>query len=385
MTGTPGDTGETRAAGSGDGVPPPPRRDLAHRIDPAMASDNLPDSSSALVESRGAVPDPGLPPHEHRRADIDPAAEKRAERQVATMFGLSALSTVAFVVAFFTVPEEASVIGVGAQNAALGASLGLALFFIGAAAIQWAKKLMPDVEIVEDRKPMRSTDEAREELIETFEEGSAASGFGRRTMIRGSMLGALGLVGLPAVVLLRDLGPNPGDALSRTLWNDAEDGVPLRIVTDVTFLPLRPEQLEVGTLVNAVPENFNGSERYEGLPHEGPHRQNARAHSAVIMVRMSPDEIRAQQGDNWDYEGILCFSKICTHIGCPINLYEHRTHHLLCPCHQSTFDLANAAKVIFGPAARHLPQLAIGVDDEGYLIATQPFAEAVGPSFWERG
>jgi ubiquinol-cytochrome c reductase iron-sulfur subunit len=232
---------------------------------------------------------------------------------------------------------------------------------------------------------MRSTDEARAELVETFQEGAEGSGFARRTMISGSLLGAMGLIGLPAIVLLRDLGPNPGPALSRTLWNDAIDGVPLRIVTDVTFAPIRPADLEVGTIVNGMPENFNGSERYEGLPHEGPERQNARAHSPVIMVRMSPDEIRAQQGDNWDYEGILCFSKICTHIGCPINLYEHRTHHLLCPCHQSTFDLSDAAKVIFGPAARHLPQLPIGVDDEGYLIARQPFAEPVGPSFWERG
>ncbi len=368
MTGNHGDTGAPGDGGS------PDHRDLALRVDPGTT-----------VASHGTVPDPGMAPHEHRRADVDPAAERRAERQVSGMFTLSALATVAFVVAFFTVPADASFLGIGAQNAALGGSLGLALFLIGAGAIQWAKKLMPDVEVVEERKPMRSKDEDREALVETFVEGSAASGFGRRTLIRGSLLGALGLVGLPAVVLLRDLGPDPGPALSRTLWNDALPGLPLRVVTDVTFTPLRPEDLEVGALVNAVPENFEGSDRYAGLPHEGPERLNARAHSAVIMVRMSPDEIRAQQGDNWDYEGILCFSKICTHIGCPINLYEHRTHHLLCPCHQSTFDLSDAAKVIFGPAARHLPQLALGVDDEGYLIARQPFAEAVGPSFWERG
>jgi ubiquinol-cytochrome c reductase iron-sulfur subunit len=141
----------------------------------------------------------------------------------------------------------------------------------------------------------------------------------------------------------------------------------------------------IGGLVNAMPENFNGSDRFEGLPHEGPARQNARASSPVILVRMTKDEIRAQQGDNWDYAGILCFSKICTHIGCPINLYERRTHHLLCPCHQSTFDLADAARVIFGPAGHHLPQLPIGVDDEGFLVATMPFQEPVGPSFWERG
>ena len=81
----------------------------------------------------------------------------------------------------------------------------------------------------------------------------------------------------------------------------------------------------------------------------------------------------------------MCFSKICTHIGCPINLYERRTHHLLCPCHQSTFDLADSARVIFGPAGRNLPQLPLDVDDEGYLVARAAFNQAVGPSFWERG
>ena len=96
-------------------------------------------------------------------------------------------------------------------------------------------------------------------------------------------------------------------------------------------------------------------------------------------------QIRAQQGDGWDYQGILAYSKICTHVGCPIALYEHRTHHLLCPCHQSTFDLADAGNVIFGPAARRMPQLPIGVNEEGFLVAKAPFAEPIGPSFWERG
>ena len=100
---------------------------------------------------------------------------------------------------------------------------------------------------------------------------------------------------------------------------------------------------------------------------------------------MAPDEIRTQQGENWDVEGVLAYSRICTHVGCPVGLYEQRTHHLLCPCHQSTFDLTDSGNVVFGPAARRLPQLAITVDDEGYLVAQGDFAEPVGPSFWERG
>jgi ubiquinol-cytochrome c reductase iron-sulfur subunit len=103
---------------------------------------------------------------------------------------------------------------------------------------------------------------------------------------------------------------------------------------------------------------------------------------------MRPSDIKSQQapeGQTWDYQGILAFSKICTHVGCPIALYQQRQHSLLCPCHQSTFDLADGGKVIFGPAARRMPQLPITIDSEGYLVAQSDFQEPVGPSFWERG
>ncbi len=102
---------------------------------------------------------------------------------------------------------------------------------------------------------------------------------------------------------------------------------------------------------------------------------------------MRPEDIApaAEGRENWGVDGILCYSKICTHVGCPISLWEQQTHHLLCPCHQSTFDLADGGKVIFGPAGHPLPQLPMGVDDEGYLIAMSDFLEPVGPSYWERG
>jgi ubiquinol-cytochrome c reductase iron-sulfur subunit len=130
--------------------------------------------------------------------------------------------------------------------------------------------------------------------------------------------------------------------------------------------------------VSASPEGLDKIQEEE-------HTQNARAKASIILVRMKPEEIRSQQGDGWDFNGILAFSKICTHVGCPIALYQQRTHHLLCPCHQSTFDLADSGVVVFGPAARRMPQLPITVDDEGYLVAADGFQEPVGPSFWERG
>jgi ubiquinol-cytochrome c reductase iron-sulfur subunit len=102
------------------------------------------------------------------------------------------------------------------------------------------------------------------------------------------------------------------------------------------------------------------------------------------LVRLDPTDIHSQKEADWGYNGIVAYSKICTHVGCPVALYEQQTHHLLCPCHQSTFDITNDCAVVFGPATRPLPQLQIAVDDQGYLIAKGDFSEPVGPSFWER-
>ena len=163
----------------------------------------------------------------------------------------------------------------------------------------------------------------------------------------------------------------------------------MRIVNDVAGTPIRPEDIEIGQLVNAEPSVFFPQEGANGkeIPaeYEGYELNNQKAKAAVILVRMQPEDIHPTRARaNWGYNGILCFSKICTHVGCPISLWEHQTHHLLCPCHQSTFDLAHNGRVIFGPAARSLPQLPIGVDSDGYLIAMHDFYEPVGPSFWER-
>jgi ubiquinol-cytochrome c reductase iron-sulfur subunit len=159
-----------------------------------------------------------------------------------------------------------------------------------------------------------------------------------------------------------------------------------RVCRDVVGTPIKVTDLEVGDLVNAEPEVlFAVDDTTEEPLVEGTDLLVAKSKAAVILHRMLPDDIVSTQTRNWSVEGIVCYSKICTHVGCPISLYERTTHHLLCPCHQSTFDLADSAKVVFGPAARPLPQLALMVDDEGYLVAQADFDEPVGPSFWERG
>ena len=336
------------------------------------------------------LPDPGLAEHAWRPTDVDPKAEKRAERQVAMFFGLSAVSTVLFVVFYITVKagyDGSTFIGLGASNLSLGVTLGLALLFIGVGAVHWARKLMDDHEISEQRHPAGSSEAVRAETVAVINVGLEESGIGRRPLVRNSLIGSVALLAAPAVVLLRDLGPlpkqvvgqYPGAGLQHTVW---EKG--MRVVRDVVGTPIKSSDLEIGDLINAEPEAIFPTKE-NGLPEiEGTELQIAKSKAAIVMLRMNPDDIVSEVTRNWSIDGIVAYSKICTHVGCPISLNERTTHHLLCPCHQSTFDLADSGRVVFGPAGRHLPQLPLGVDDEGYLIALSDFLEPVGPSYWER-
>ncbi len=350
-----------------------------HESVPAVGSHD----SAVPATSQEPIADPGLPAHTWRPTDVDERADKRAERQIAGLFFLSMVCAVLFVVAYVTLDIGDSVDtfgGLGASTLALGLTLGGALLLIGIGIIQWARKLMGDHEIIEMRHSAGSSDEDRATTLEALDLGVQESGIGRRPLVRNSLLGAVGLLGLPAVVLLRDLGPLPGNKLAQTIW---EPG--MRLVRDVVGTPIRASEIEVGDLINAAPEALFPTEE-NGYPEiEGVELQVEKAKGAIIIVRMEPDDIVPGRGrDNWSIDGIICYSKICTHVGCPISLYERTTHHVLCPCHQSTFDLADSARVIFGPAARPLPQLPLAVDDEGYLVAQSGFDEPVGASYWER-
>ncbi len=329
------------------------------------------------------IANPGLPAHTWRPTDLDEGLAQRAERQVSLMFTLSAVCTVGFVVSYFVFDigdNWETVGGLGASNVALGVFLGLALMLIGVGIIQWARKLMADHEMVEMRHPARSSDEDRAATVEALNAGLDESGLTKRPLIRRSLLLATGVLVAPVVVLLRDLGPTPGQVanaaegtgLKNTLWKKN-----VRVVRDVLGTPIRPGDLQIGDLVNAVPD---GIFDLEGIP-----LQVAKAKAAVIVVKMEPSEIKPGKGrEDWSIDGVICYSKICSHVGCPISLYERTTHHVLCPCHQSTFDLADSAKVVFGPAGRPLPQLPLAIDDDGYLVAQSDFTEPVGPSYWER-
>jgi len=365
-------------------------------------NDNLPEPTSghAPTPVEEPIANPGLPAHQWRPTDVDPKAEKRAERQVAALFLLSFVAAILFLVSYFVfkIGDDPSTFGnLGASNVALGVCLAVMLLALGTGTIQWARKLMGDHEIVEYRHTASSPEDDREATVGILKTGLEESGLGRRPLIRNSLLAAGAMAGIVPIVMLRDLGPLPGDKLDHTVWDldtwtpemkawwATQDRTYQRVVRDVVGTPIKVGDLGVGDLVNAEPEVLLATFE-DGQPVvEGTQLLVDKAKAAVILLRMLPSEIVSQQTANWSVQGIVCYSKICTHVGCPISLNERTTHNLLCPCHQSTFDLADAGKVLFGPAARPLPQLPLTVDEEGYLVAQHDFDEPVGPSFWERG
>ncbi|MCW2875737.1 Rieske 2Fe-2S domain-containing protein [Actinacidiphila oryziradicis] len=320
--------------------------------------------------------DPGLPPHEPRRQDIDEKAARASERTVALLFTLSMIATIAFIASFVIFPVDKIIyiwpLGhISVLNFSLGMSLGIALFAIGAGAVHWARTLMSDEELIAERHPIEADPETKAQVLADFAQGAKESQFGRRKLIRNTLFGALSLVPLTGVVLLRDLGPLPQQKLRHTLWSAGK-----LLINQNTNKPLRPEDVTVGSLTFAVPD---------GLAEDQADFAEQIAKAALMIIRIAPENIKDKRERDWAYQGIVAFSKICTHVGCPISLYEQQTHHVLCPCHQSTFDLSDGARVIFGPAGHALPQLRISVNSDGYLEALGDFSEPVGPAFWERG
>jgi ubiquinol-cytochrome c reductase iron-sulfur subunit len=333
-------------------------------------------SDELVAHAPGTVPDrfedPGHPEHHDRMGDRDPKANKRAERQVVVLFTVSVLATIGFLIAYFTLPPGETAESMFRSNIALGLGLALSLLGIGLAAVHWAKALMNDHEKSEDRHVLRSSDENREAAVEVLKEGAADSAIGRRGVLQGAMISALALFPLAIIVpIVGNVGGNwDVGSFRHTFWRKG-----LKLTTDPSGRPIKAADVTIGSVFHVIPEGIN----------ESANPLDEKAKAVVLLVRLDPADLtEAEDRKGWSYDGIVAYSKICTHVGCPVALYEQQTHHLLCPCHQSTFDVADGAKVVFGPAKRPLPQLPITVDDEGYLIAQSDFNEPVGPSYWER-
>jgi ubiquinol-cytochrome c reductase iron-sulfur subunit len=300
----------------------------------------------------------------------------RAEKVVAALFVLAFFAGCGFIAAYIGL-EVGSVDSAFRSNLALGLSLSVALLALGAGSLIWVRHLTPNIEVVEQRHELRSSKADRAEFQQMAVQGAAWSQVTKRPLVRRTMLLATAPLALLPIVLLRDLGPLPGTSLRHTVWKRGT-----RAVTYGGNRPLRPSDMTApGSMITVIPEGYADD-------------PDALAKAGTILIKFAPGELdipTKYQGNtlvgtmNWTVDNIVAYSKICTHVGCPVALYEQTTHHILCPCHQSTFDAAHGANVIFGPAARPLPQLPLMLDSDGYLVAASDYTQPVGPSFWERG
>jgi ubiquinol-cytochrome c reductase iron-sulfur subunit len=321
--------------------------------------------------------------------------ERRMERIVATMFLLAGGFGVAFMVAYIAWPFQYEGTELNALSLqrfytpVLGVTLGLTLFFLGAGIVTWVKKLLPHEVAIEERHDGPSADEDQRLMAATLGNITDESGITRRPLLAGAL--ALGLLPLAAIAaapivggLIRDPHRNtegiPGFDLSPqdyTGWNPAlNNGQPVRLIFE-DGTPVRPADVSVAGQITVFP----------GIP-GGTTNQYADSPALLIHLRQEhADRLREQLfelNDGSMYGNYVAYSKICTHAGCPPSLYEQQTNMLLCPCHQSQFDILDNARPTFGPATRSLAMLPLTLDDEGYFVAASDFKVPVGPSYWER-
>jgi ubiquinol-cytochrome c reductase iron-sulfur subunit len=319
--------------------------------------------------------------------ELDERSAKRAERIVALFFLAAFAASVGFMAYYIGWSgRDGGMHGIERaqeSNYWLGGLMAVSFLALAIGITIWVRRLMTSKPIVQERHEMRADDQTRADFTESFLEGAHDSGITKRPLLRRTLLLAAAPLGLAPLVLLRDLGPLPEKRLRHTYWAEAVERAKsqgrrgVRLVVDGTNKPLKVSDFaSPGSMITVLPE---------GIEEHAHHPLNEIAKAVTILVNIPQDQLKpAMRERNWDVNGIVAYSKICTHVGCPAALYEQTTHRILCPCHQSTFDATDSAKVVFGPAARALPQLPLA-EENGYLIATDDFPEPIGPSFWERG
>ena len=254
----------------------------------------------------------------------------------------------------------AYVYAIGGQPQLEGALLAVALGSLCFGLVTWANHLLEEGPFVEERHELVSGEAEFEELEEDFERGGEIE---RRGFLLKTLGLALTALGVAAVFPIRSLGPNPGRSLLQTPWRRGT-----RLVTQDGIL-VRSVDVPLGGLVTVFPEGHAGS-----------------ADGQAVLVRVEEGLNVPKPGrEDWAPDGLIAYSKVCTHAGCPVGLYEAESHQLLCPCHQSTFDVLHGARPVFGPAAVALPQLPLVLDGAGFLRADGDFSEPVGPAWWTRG
>ena len=276
-----------------------------------------------------------------------PRLVRTAQRVAAIAFGVAALCGIGIVIVYFN----------GADTQLQGLLYFGAFLGIGVGLIVWANGLLADGQHQEHREPLRGDADDSAAVDAEISRGGAIE---RRTVLRRMLWVAGGAVGASVVVPIRSLGPDPDKKLLHTSWADG-----VRVATKDGQL-VRADQVPLDGLLTVFPEHDLES-----------------ADSQAVMVRVDPSLLHpTPKRADWAPQGIIAFSKVCTHAACPVGLYQAQSHQLLCPCHQSAFDVLRAARPVSGPAAWPLSQLPLTIDSEGIVRATGDFSDPVGPGWW---
>ena len=289
---------------------------------------------------------------------LQPAARNPVlvERVIASTFILGAVLIAAFGACFW----------IDAQPWKLGATLGGGFFFLGVGMVAWGKYLMPRGPFVEERHTLAGSSNDREAFAAAIVERGGAV-MKRRKVLGVTLGGGLGVLGVVTLFpLIRSLGPLPKKTLDHTDWKAGSYAV------DQNGRRVTQGELAIGSIMTVFPEGTENTDRGQAV-------------DETVLIRISDQDFVTQKGrESWGPMGYIAYSKVCTHLGCPVGLYEQQLQLLVCPCHQSMFNVTNGAIPEFGPAPRPLPQLPLYFDAEGYLRAGADYDQPVGPGFWER-
>lgn len=266
-------------------------------------------------------------------------------------FGTSACASLGLAVTYL----------LGGQPQVEGVLIGISLGGLALGLISWAHGLMPSGGVVEERHTLAPSATEQDLTADDFARGIEV--IERRRFLGRMLAAALGALGLASLFPIRSLGTRPGRSLFRTAF---EPGI--RLVT-ADNVAVRASDLELGGILTVFPEG---------------HTSAADSQTVLLRVDVAELQLPPERAD-WSPEGFIAYSKICTHAGCPVGLYEQETRELFCPCHQSAFAALDGARPTSGPATRPLPQLPLEIDDDGYLRAQRDYDEPVGPGFWNRG
>jgi ubiquinol-cytochrome c reductase iron-sulfur subunit len=306
-----------------------------------------------MVDSDLPLPITSLDDPHLREAVRDP---HRAERAIAAYFVVGILGVGAFGAAYW-------------QNWKpwlLGLTLGIGLFFLGFGVSAWGKYLMPQGPFSEARHVLRSSKAEREAISAALVERTGVV-VRRRFMLGGLLATGMGIFGVVLLFpVLRSLGPLPKKTLTKTNWRKGS------LLVDASGRAIHKDDLDPGGLVTVFPAGFENDDQTIAV-------------DQTVLIRAQTTNLVTEKGrENWAPEGYVAYSKLCTHAGCPVGLYEKELRLLVCPCHQSMFKIDDGAVPEFGPAPRPLPQLPLYIDSSGFLRSRAGYDQPVGPGYFER-